>query len=626
MAAFISPISPSFLQLGGLFAVILTAGAFVALGSLVAGRQRIAEGDIVSGWAVVTAIFTVFGAIGAPGFTTLALILGALALVAAGLVFRRDRRFGAIGLSRVLVLGLPLLVLVASMTATQWDELTNWLPNARYLVEHDSFPRTGQPASPSVFPAYPYGLPLVVFFASRLTGVFVENGGSLFNVLLYLSMGLFVARLVVETIQADRGADHPHRAAVQLRVSWGLCAFAGLIATALNPTYVSRLVFSNYADAPTAVAIGFAAALAWFMLNAISEGDDESARSYAWQSSLALTAAIGLKQVNLVFLIAMAMGIVVIAFRDPTIRWSTLGKLVPRLFILPLLVYLVWRFYVNLHLSEGELSFRPFSDWYLVEIPAIVSRMLLVASKKGGYFGIMTVAVILSLSVVWRPATPYHRLLVLSATMFLAYNAFLLLSYVAVFGKYDALRAGSYWRYNTHLGGVCLIFAAYSLALLWRRYISRPLPQLTAAFAVFLVLALPLAMGKKLRFDLHPRYAFSRATAIDMARHLSPTDRLLLVDPVDDGQYLVIMRFWLYGTAVVAGEINSWSRPTVALINKTIATSRASHLWVYGVTDKVTAALGTRLEANHSYLLEKKRDKWAVVARWPQPASGSHRK
>jgi hypothetical protein len=623
MAAFFSPFSPSLAQFGGLTAVILVAIGFLAIGSLCAGRQRIAEGDLVYGWALVSASFTVFGMVGIGGFTALAVILGLLALVAAILAIRRDGRLGPAGAARLLLLGLPLLILGASMTATQWDELTNWLPNARYLVEYDFYPRTGQPASPSVFPAYPYGLPLVVFFASRLTTVFVENAGSLFNVLLYLSMGLFVARLVSETVQSRPDAHAPHRSSVSVNMGWGLCAFAGLVATALNPTYVSRLVFSNYADAPTAVTVGFAATLAWFMLNALSDGDEQGARSYAWQSGLALTAAIGLKQVNLVFLIAMMIGLSAVVLRDPTIRWAAFAKVLPRLIILPLVIYLTWRFYVSLHLSGGELSFRPLSGWFFVEIPDILARMLLVASKKGGYFGIMTVVVILALRVFWRPQTPYHRLLVITALMFLAYNGFLLLSYVAVFGKHDALRAGSYWRYNTHLGGVCLIVAAYSLALLWRRYVTRPLPQLTSAFAIILVLLLPLAMGKKLRFDLHPRYAYARTTAIDIASRLSPSDRLLLVDPIDDGQYLVIMRFWLHGSAAVAGEINSWTKPTAALIRKTLSTSKASHVWVYGATPAVLAGLSVPLAPNYSYLLGGKSGAWTIVAQWPHPPKRS---
>lgn len=618
MAAFISPFSPSFEQLGGLTAVILVACAFVAIGSLVSGRPRVAEAGLIYGWAVVMAFFTVFGLVGTPGFTALAVVLGLIALVALVMVARREGRFGPPGMLRLFTLGLPLLVLVASMTATQWDELTTWLPNARYLIEHDTFPRSDLPATPSVFPAYPHALPLVVFLASRIAGFLVENGGAVFNLLLYLSFGLFVARLVA-TVVRDGGPAPWEPAA--LPMGWGLCAFAGLLATALNPTYVSRLVLSIYADAPTAIAIGFAVALTWFMLNALSEGSDEKARSFAWQAGLALTAAIGLKQVNLVLLIALVLAVALVVFRDPVIRWSAVGRLVPHVLFLPLAVYGLWRLYVGIHITGGEFSFRPLDGWFIAEIPDIVARMALVASKKGGYFGIMTVAVVMALRIFWQPRSAYHRLVVLTAVMFLAYNGFLLLSYVAAFDLVDALRAGSYWRYNTHLGGVCLLFAAYSLCLLWRRYVTRPVPQTISAIAVLLVLAMPIAMAKKLRFDLDPRYGYARATAIDMAKHLAPTDRLLLVDPDDDGQYLVIMRYWMHGSATIAGEINAWNKPTVAKVVATAKVARASHIWVYGGGPIVDKAFNVSLGTGHSHLLARRSSRWVPIARWPHKES-----
>src|SRR5690606_15587622 len=171
-------------------------------------------------------------------------------------------------------------------------------------------------------------------------------------------------------------------------------------------------------------------------------------------------------------------------------------------------------------------------------------------------------AVVLALRAVWRPRTEFDRLAILTATMFLAYNGFLLLCYVAAFGEGEALRAASYWRYNTHLGGVCLIFAGIALAMLWQRRVRWKPPRTAAAAAILLVLAAPVALGKKLRFDLHPRYGHAHATAADIARLLSPVDRLLLVDPKENGQYLVIMRYRLYGSAAVVGEINAAHRPT----------------------------------------------------------------
>ena len=247
--------------------------------------------------------------------------------------------------------------------------------------------------------------------------------------------------------------------------------------------------------------------------------------------------------------------------------------------------------------------------------------MAYVATKKSGHFGIMIVAVVIALRVLWRPRTEFDRLAILSATLFLAYNGFLLLSYVAVFGKSDALRVASYWRYNTHLGGVGLVFAAVGGALLWRRYARWHLPRALACLAVVLVVAMPVALAKKLRFDLHPRYGYAHSTGRDIARMLSPNDRLLLVDPKDDGQYLVIMRYRLHGSATLVGEINAWNRPTAVSIRRRAAALKATHLWVYAAQPIVTQALGVSLADGASYLLKRTAERWTVIRQWPHPGA-----
>src|SRR5690606_13001319 len=162
-----------------------------------------------------------------------------------------------------------------------------------------------------------------------------------------------VARLIVAT--ATGGG--PVRASIdRVHAGWAFCAFAGIVVTALNPTYVTRLVLSAYADAPTTIAVGFAGALVWLMMNALADGDEAAAHAFAWQAGLAAAAAIGLKQVNLVFLIALAATSVLIAARDPAIRWRALLRCAAYALILPLIVYVAWRLYVVAHISGGEFS------------------------------------------------------------------------------------------------------------------------------------------------------------------------------------------------------------------------------------------------------------------------------
>ena len=619
MPAFLNFLVPSANQFFGLLAVLLIAFAFMAIGAVAGRRDHLQEAQMVSGWAVVITIFTIMGAAGFGAFTALAAVIAAVAILLACVAFRRHGRVGPAGWWRLLLLASPLLALAAAMIPTQWDELTTWLPNARFLVEHDSFPTNDLPASPSVFPAYPYGLPFVIFFASRLTGHLVENAAALFNLLLYLSFGLFLVRLAAANAVPDSSSEGRAADIRRVKIGWGLCALGGLLITALNPTYVSRLVFSSYADAPTSITVGFAGALTWMMLNALSKGDQTAARSHAWQAGLAMTAAIGLKQVNLVFLIALCASALWIAARDPDIGWRNLSRLAPYVITLPLIVYGAWRLHVGLHLSGGEFSFRNISEWYFALIPDITARMALIASKKGGYFGIMLIAVFLALRTFWRPRTAFERLTVLTATMFLAYNGFLLLTYVAAFGQVDALRAASYWRYNTHLGGVCLLFATYSVALLWRKFVRWPVPRIVAALCFVAVVALPVAMAKKLRFDLDPGYGFARSTATDIARILSSRDRLMLVDTLEDGGYLVIMRYQLHGSAALAGHVNSWSPSSPNYVRQIASANKTSHIWIYSPEPEVTAALDISLAPGNAYLLERDARGWSVIKQWAHP-------
>jgi len=82
----------------------------------------------------------------------------------------------------MVVLGAPMLLLVSAMMASQWDEFSHWLPSARYLYVTDGFPDGRDPVTGASFPAYPYGWPLATYFASRLSGRFVEIAGALTNV------------------------------------------------------------------------------------------------------------------------------------------------------------------------------------------------------------------------------------------------------------------------------------------------------------------------------------------------------------------------------------------------------------------------------------------------------------
>ena len=98
------------------------------------------------------------------------------------------------------------------------------------------------------------------------------------------------------------------------------------------------------------------------MLNALSKGDQALANSHASQVWLVMIAAIGLTQVNLVFLIAHCLSALWIAAHDPSIKWRSVSKLAPYAVILPVIVYCAWCLHVSLHLSGSEFPLGIFPN------------------------------------------------------------------------------------------------------------------------------------------------------------------------------------------------------------------------------------------------------------------------
>ena len=131
--------------------------------------------------------------------------------------------------------------------------------------------------------------------------------------------------------------------------------------------------------------------------------------------------------------------------------------------------------------------------------------MLIVLSKKGAYLALVVVIVAFGLRGFWRSQTPFDRFAALIAMVVLGYNTFLLFAYVTTFGKFDALRAASYWRYNMHLGALVVAFAGYGGAQLWHQKLAGRFDiRRLAWLPIALVVIAPFGFAHKLRFDRTP--------------------------------------------------------------------------------------------------------------------------
>lgn len=599
---------PTIGQAVALTCILAVMVGFYGLGGLWRASGAPTGARIIAGWGVATLAILVGGvATSLPlSWTFVAVFVAALAI----LILDWRQVVSDSESVRLVVLVLPMAIAVSAMHASQWDEFTNWLPNQRFLWEFDRFPRADLPPSLSVFPAYPFGLPLIGHFAAVLAGDFVENAGAIFNTLLIAVLASLLARQIALGFDNDREA----------RPGWGLLALGLLAATVLNPTFVPKLVFTTYVDFTTAVVLATMVWFVWRLVEAVVSTEMPGrARNLALFAGLAFAVLVNLKQPNLLlglFVVASG-GFAVVIDARPSIATS-LG-LLTRLLLPPVLAFGLWRYHVTTQLTGGEFSFRPLADWIWSDTATVARQMLVVASKKGGYFGLMIVTTVVAVMSLIRRRDALGRLAIIAAATFWGWNLFLFASYLGSFDQGEGRTVASYWRYNTQLGGLAMIFAAYAAARLWRRYVSWHPGRTAAASVCALVIAAPALAQRVVDFDRAPPKGFVRAAALEVADLIPKGSIVGTMDPADNGEYMVFLRYALYriGSVKYIGGID-WSSPHA--VAQALDNGNVTHLWVRGPRPSMIEALRLPLQPSFTYLLERTSAGWRVAKEWPTTA------
>ncbi len=575
------PSAAQLLSLAGLLAVAL---GFTLIGAALGGRDRLPEADLPVGWAVVAGLFTVAGGVLDVPLTVLAVVSLVMAGGAALVLWRRGEPPVDRGGVTVLLAMLPLLLTTASMQPSQWDEFSQWLPNARYLALFDAFPGPSHPASDSVFPGYPPGVTVVFYLVGRLIGHFTDTVAPWFNLLLLAASARLMVRLF-------RGDD-----TVGGGAAWGV-----LGVTILATTFVPKLVLSSYADTATAVAVGFSAVLGLRLW--------EGGRGRALQFALVFALLPMTKQGNFAL-----MGLLVLALDWESWRqggrWRLSWAILAVALVPAVVATLAWRLHVSG--SGGDMSIRAVSDWQWPLLPEILTSMRHVAAAKGGYFGLGLVMVGLA---AWR--RPEHRLVPLFAVVFVGYNAFLLFVYLAILGGYESANAASFWRYNTHLGSLQMLVAALLAGGLWRRFGGRRIGRAAMVVGGLAAVVVPFAGQKYIRFDLSPVKLHARATIAEMAGLLPAGARLMVIDAHGTGFFSNYANYHLGFGSHVVSSMTAFNAPAIA---DQVAKVKPDFIWVRTQTPAVAAVLGQPLDEAASHLLAREAAGWRVLKSWPYPA------
>jgi hypothetical protein len=606
---------PRPMQLSAVAAVLVVALLLTGVGRLVAGERRPAFG-LLAGWGICVFVVTIVGTTTALSFrflaggSAIAGFAGLFLLVRRGL--EEKAAWGRAG--RILVLAVPLILLVAGMRASQWDELAQWLPNAHFLVDHDRFPSIALPNTGSALPAYPYGLPLVTYFASLLSGGLSERSGMIFGVLLLLAAGAAIADLIAD----HRSAAGSSTGRRSRWAGWGAATAGLMLAVPLNPSFVPKLALTNYSDSPTdcAVALAALAAVAW--MEAAGALRPERYR-LAFVCGCILTALVGLRQANLVLVVLLCGGIAFALLLESRLfdRRSLSGLLA---LPMPLLTGVVWQSYATHEMPNGAFKPMSFADWHFDLVREILGSMLRVAASKGGHFGLMTAILLLACATLVRPRLvdpTARRLCCVAATAFVGYTAFLLLAYIGSFTDYEATRAASFWRYSTHLGLLGVV-AAVAVALpywRWRPAVQRGL----TALAVVVLLAIPAATAKRLRFDLdHPHDGYILAVAREMRPLLPPGGRVLLIDRYGNGSDLILMRYEiLFGNPPWAGREQGFVTLHFGGGLEPRRLAAGASFWIENGGPEVNAMFGLDLPAGASYLVMREAAGFRLLHSWP---------
>ena len=598
--------------------IVAIAAAMSVIGAAITGRHRMPEMNVIFGWAFIIIIFTVTGALFGWPLKIAGWIFFAALLVSVWVVVKRQIPLLPKGIGRTALLGLPMILVVSAMHPSQWDEFAHWLPAAHYLFVWDSFPNADLPRSAASMAGYPYGMGFPVYLTSNIAGEFIENTTAVLNVLMLMSFAHLVARIIVAQGRPEQQTE-PQLFSDEAP-PWWACATGILAVTILNPTFVQKLVLTAYGELASGLAMALGMIIAWHMFEELAEGNRKEARRQAWMLALALLILISLKQATLALFLVLLFAVILVALRDSKIKLKEFVSLLPLIIIPAIVIFLIWRQYVASNLVGPQHTIRPFDKWFWEISYDILMRAFYVVTKKGGYFIPSFILSGMALYGLFRWRGARDRLFVMAGFAFMSYNVFLLITYLAVFGRFDALRVASFCRYNTHLGLIVVVAFIVVLGILYRRYIFgrgwnlRPVMWL----AIILVIGLQVGLIHKLRFDVRATKIHIREIVPEIVELLPKDATIVAVDPESDGAYGTQMRYHMYmaGRKMV-GQISAYSSATAQNIRLNLDRKKPDFIWVHSITPGVLGAINPNLKKGASYLLKRDGGGWKVLKSWP---------
>ncbi len=603
------PYLPHWTDILALCVTWAVCGSLLLAGAGLTGNRGAPEFQIAAGWGTLCLLLTSWGVFVplSVQFPAVAFGIGALTIM---LLPKRRPSAGAwLGLGRMLAVSLPLWLVMAPIRPSQPDTFLNLLPNAFYLVDHGLLPTAARPPSFSLLPAAPYNTQFLSFLGSLLDADYPAQGMSLVNVMLQLVAGLAIARALGPA--AISSAQPP---------GWALAALGFLLVTLFNPGFVPRIHFSAYGEPALAA---MAVLTAWLFVLAQGELAERKRPSQLLSIALAMAAIVNTKQTGIALVASLAGAALISAWAERAVQLAAVARCAVLAVLPAVFLFAVWRYHV-VHAGVDELRLLPFGDWNWTHLSDTAGSVLSVVSGKPLYFGCVAAAILALPLVRWRQGwTATSRLLTFNAALFGLYNIFIFMTYIAAFPTEMSSTAHSFFRYNTQLSLVLVL----SLALAVRdlaaasRIWERPLRAANAAI-LGLALVAPVALAKRLRFDLD----MPQPLVWDLAKKLSPYlgdgGRLALLLPGDNDSVATMISGVLADTPPRRRMLDLLHRNTADAATLDEAARLGYALALISCTPN---GLGD-LPAAQAVLLHHDPHGWHLLAAWPYPPHAAQRR
>ncbi len=606
---------PTALEAEGLAAVLASGLVMLLLGRLVLGHRVVPEVALISGWGIVCLVLTLWGVSTPANMRVPAAVLVVIAAAAAFTPRGGLAAVDLVAIGRLLVLGLPLLVVLAGSLPSLPDTFTNQLPNAAYLYDYGRFPGAGRPPMLAVWPAFPYNLQLAAFLPALLVPAYPPNVLTHVNLLLQLAFVLLLARSM-------RGPQ----AAAGMAPPWAAIGAALLLTTFLNPGFDPKIQFSGYGDPTIAVVLAFAAWQAERTLATLAA--DHPAADERLTLALVLLAGAAIKQVSIFLMGAVVFTAFLIGTFDGRVGWRRAASYLIPAFLPAALLVGVWRFYVSGHFgAEDELTLLPPDQWSFSSLPAILANMAFHIWQRLPFFillyGVSIGAVLL---ILRRGPTPAARLFVLTLGVTLLYTGFLIFTYIAHFPGEMGASAHSFFRYNLHLGLLATLAAVTFARESWIRRGAPALGEgwrIVGVAAIILAALTPIAAAGWIRHDRQQPQPLVWDLAAFAAPYFHEGDRVAVLLPEDNGSVNFMLRVAI---AITPPNHRLASFDDFPTADPDTLARALNHKDSYALISCVPANLAAspigqslNLRAGQATLLSRKGDAWEVVANHPYP-------